>query len=442
MTGQQLKRVLGTPSLIAFGMAYMVPMTVFTTYGIVSQVTDNHLPLAYAITLIVMLFTAYSYTTMVKVNPSSGSTYSYVKNSFGTFTGFMAGWALLLDYLFIPMINYKLIGMYFNAEFPSIPTALLIVTPILLGTLLNILGIIIVSSIEYVLIALQFIFIAVFATLAIYYFMHSPSETTTSNLPLETNINYLSIFAGSAILCLSFLGFDAISTLTEEAKKPSKTVPRAIMACTLICGSLFILIAWLGQLVIPDWRFFSNIETAARELMVKLGGQTFTLIFTIIYIFGAFASAVASQASVSRILYTMGRDNSLPKTIFGTVHQRYQTPVSAIIIVGLLSLLALVLPLEFVASMISFGALVAFSFVNLTVIKHHFYDNPNNANASIIKHGLIPLIGFISCIWLWSNLSFVSIQIGICWAIIGYIIFIITKKIKRNKPDIDVIPLN
>jgi putrescine importer len=141
--GQEVrfKRVLGLPALVFFGLAYMVPLTVWTTYGIVTTSTGGHLPLAYTVTTIAMALTAYSYGRMVLVQPIAGSAYSYASRSFGRTTGFMVGWALLLDYIFLPMINYLVIGLYMQDYFPSTPQALWVIIAVVLVTGLNILGI-------------------------------------------------------------------------------------------------------------------------------------------------------------------------------------------------------------------------------------------------------------------------------------------------------------
>ena len=116
-----LLRVLGTPSLTLFGLVYMVPLTVFTTYGIVTQVTGGRLSVAYLVTLAAMVFTARSYARMAAAYPVAGSAYTYTQKSFGAPFGFLAGWSLLLDYLFLPMLNYLVIGIYMSAAIPAVP---------------------------------------------------------------------------------------------------------------------------------------------------------------------------------------------------------------------------------------------------------------------------------------------------------------------------------
>lgn len=161
------RRVLGLPSLVLFGLAYMVPLTVWTTYGVVVTKTHGFLSTAYVVTTVAMLFTAYSYGRMVVVHPVAGSAYTYASRAFGRPFGFMVGWALLLDYNFLPMINYLVIGLYMQDYFPSTPQALWVVIGVVLVTALNILGVKLLARMNFIFITAQVIFIAVFVAVSI-----------------------------------------------------------------------------------------------------------------------------------------------------------------------------------------------------------------------------------------------------------------------------------
>src|SRR4029453_14358607 len=140
-----LKRVLGVPSLVLFGLVYMVPLTVFPTYGIVTQLTGGRVAVSYVITLVAMLFTARSYARMSVAYPYAGSAYVYTQRSFGGAGGFLPGWSLMLDYLFLPMINYLVIGIYLEAAFPAVPAWVFILASIAIVTVLNVVGIVSVA---------------------------------------------------------------------------------------------------------------------------------------------------------------------------------------------------------------------------------------------------------------------------------------------------------
>lgn len=430
------KRVLGLPALVFFGLAYMVPLTVWTTYGIVTTETKGHLPLAYTVTTIAMLLTAYSYGRMVKVQPIAGSAYSYASRSFGRPVGFMVGWALLLDYIFLPMINYLVIGIYMNDYFPSTPEELWVVIAVVLVTGLNILGIKLLANANLLFVAVQFVFIAVFAVMAIGH-ISGEVEVESWTAPFYDSDTELGlVFAGAAILALSFLGFDAVSTLSEETENPRVKIPRAIILCALVGGLVYIFQSYLGHLAFPDWMSFSdNVDAASADVMTEIGGDFLNSFFTAAYVAGAFACAMASQASVSRILFAMGRDGSLPRPIFFRLHPRFRTPVTGNLLVGFFGLTALFISLATVSSMISFGALAAFSFVNLSVIKTYLIDRSERTGADVFKYGVIPFLGFAFTIYLWTKLTGTAFEVGLAWLAAGFIyLLVLTRGFQKAPP--------
>lgn len=439
VTEGRLRRALGLPSLVLFGLVYMVPLTVFTTYGIVTQTTGGRLSVAYLVTLAAMVFTARSYARMAVAYPVAGSAYTYTQKSFGAPAGFLAGWSLLLDYLFLPMINYLVVGIYLHAALPAVPAWVFVVLSIAGVTLLNIVGIVSVARANVIIIAVQAIFIVVFLILASSkVFSLGTVDVMAPIYGDGSTTGFSPVLAGAAILCLSFLGFDAVSTLSEEAKDPKRSVPQAIMIATVAAGLIFVVLSYLGQLVFPSNQF-GDVESGSLDLMMSAGGQFLQSFFTAAYVAGALGSAIASQASVARILYAMGRDGILPRAIFGYVSPRFATPVYAILAVSAVSLLAIVISLTTLASVISFGALVAFSVVNLSVIKHYFVDRQERDGARVVTNLVLPLIGFLLTVWLWTSLSGLTLIIGLCWLAVGFVWLAgVTRGFRRPTPVLDL----
>lgn len=433
-----LKRVLGVPSLVLFGLVYMVPLTVFTTYGIVTELTGGRVPVSYVITLVAMLFTARSYARMSIAYPYAGSAYVYTQRSFGGAVGFLAGWSLMLDYLFLPMINYLVIGIYLEAAFPAVPAWVFILASIAIVTVLNVVGIVSVARANVVIIAVQAVFIGAFIVFGV------ASLSGQQVDPLAPFVGDGSVdgagvlFAGAAVLCLSFLGFDSVSTLAEEAKEPTRSVPRAIMITTIAAGVIFIGLSYLAQLVFPS-NDFTDVDSAALDVMRAAGGEFLAVFFTAAYVAGAAGSALTSQASVSRIIYAMGRDGVLPTGVFGRLSERFKTPVVAILCVSAVSLLAIWIDLGLLAGMISFGALVAFSVVNLSVIKHYYVDRRERAGVAVLRNLVLPLIGFALTVWLWTSLSVQTFIVGLSWLAIGVVLLaIVTRGFRRPTPMLDL----
>lgn len=443
-TQPHMRRALGLTGLTLFGVTYMTVITVFTTYGIVNKETDGHLPASYVIAVIAMLFTAASYGAMVRRYPVAGSAYTYTQQSFGGAAGFLTGWVMLLDYLFIPMINFMLIGIYLNTQFPAVPVWVFTLVSLLLVLLFNILGINLVNKVNFVIIALSVVLVVVFVALAFKEYLGGDRSVGLIEPFTFGEGGIGAIASGAAILALSFLGFDAVSTLSEEAKHPRRDIPRAIILATLVGGFFFILVSWAGGLAFsPDWATMSQsqIDAAGTTVMDTFNVDWFTSFFVAIYVVGAFGSGMTGQVSVSRILYAMGRDGMLPKPL-SRLHRRFGTPIVAACVVSFFALSALFLPLDVVAFMISFGALAAFAMVNLSVVRTYAFPKGGRREqfgfGKWLRYLIMPLIGFALTIWLWTSLHPVTWLVGVIWLVIGVgIIAIVTGGFKRPVPKMD-----
>lgn len=426
----KLERVFGTGSLVMFGLAYLVPLTVFTTFGAVSKITEGHLPLAYLVTGVAMLFTAGSYASLVRILPLAGSAFAYSRQAFGSRIGFLTGWTLLLDYIFLPAINYLIIGIYMHAQLPELPQAVWIAGSVAIVTFLNIVGVDFVRKASVILVVAQLIFAAIFVAAAL-----MKTDATFPASPFyQPGLQWANIIAGAAILCLSFLGFDAVSTLSEEARDPSRSVPRAIMLTTVLGGGIFVLLSYAGSIILPEWQAIVASDSAGLEIMQPLG-PLMSFLFITAYLAGCMASAVASQASVSRVLFAMGREDVLPRRWFGRLSRRFHTPVRATVTVAAFSMITLVVSLDTLASLISFGALVAFSMVNLAALRIFLPRARGRGGVFLVRYGLCPLIGLILTLGLWYSLSVMALVVGLCWLGMGLLYSIVRLNVVKGLED-------
>lgn len=230
-----------------------------------------------------------------------------------------------------------------------------------------------------------------------------------------------------------------MTTFSEETINPKKIIPKAIFLVSLIGGGLFVLISYLSHLVYPNFQSFKDPDSAALEIVVYIGGNLFQSIFLAGYITGALASGLTSHASVSRLLYAMGRDGVLPKKVFGYIHPKLRTPTYNIILVGIFTLSALFVDLVTASSFINFGALVAFTFVNLSVISHYFIREKQRNGINTLKYLILPLIGASFTIWLWRSLDLKAIFLGLGWLVIGFIMLLtITKIFSKRPPELSI----
>ena len=379
-----LKRALGLPALVFFGLVYMVPLTVFTTYGIVTETTGGRLPVAYVVTLIAMFFTALSYARMAMAYPVAGSAYTYSQKSFGAPIGFLSGWSLLLDYLFLPMINYLVIGIYLRP--PSRDSGVGVCPgghrrrddPQHRRHRVGGTG------------QRRHHRRAVDLHRDLRGDGHGPISQGSVNLMAPftgdgTVSGFSVIAAGAAVLCLSFLGFDAVSTLSEEAKDPKRNVPQAIMIATVGFGP---------DLHRPGLRVAVGVPVQSvrrcRLGLARCDGGGGRAVPQHVLHRGLRRRARSVPRSPRRPRWPAScspwvATASCRSGSSAMFHCDSARPLGHPGGVSVVSLLALVIDLGILASLISFGALVAFSVVNLSVIKHYFIDQRERSGAAMVQ---------------------------------------------------------
>lgn len=433
----RLKRSLKLWQVVMMGLAYMTPMVVFDTFGIVSGITDGHVPTAYILALAAMLFTASSYGKLVKVFPQAGSAYTYTVKTISPHIGFLVGWSSLLDYLFLPMVNALLARIYLSALFPEVPSWIGVVVFVGIVTFLNLRSVNVLANFNTLLVMIQIAIMIVFIILVIKG-LHQGEGTGrifTIQPLFQDDMRLSALVAGATVLCFSYLGFDAVTTLSEETPDATKTIPRAIFLTALSGGIIFIVTSFFIQLFFPDMSRFRNPDAALPEIALYVGGKLFQSIFLVTTFVNTLASGLASHASVSRLLYVMGRDNVFPAKWFGYLHPRWKTPAFNVVLVGIISLSAIFLDLVTATSLINFGALIAFTFVNLSVISHFVIREKKHQTLKGFLHYLVsPLIGAAGVAILWVNLEFSSFTVGLIWASVGFCYLLYITKFFRSAP--------
>ncbi|WP_326955478.1 APC family permease [Amycolatopsis sp. NBC_01286] len=426
-----LQRRLGLPGVVLFGLAYMAPLIVLGTFGIVATTTGGTVPSAYLLALVAMLFTAASYGKMAATHPVAGSAYTYVRKAVDARAGFLVGWAVLLDYFFLPMVIWLIGGAYLSAEFPSVPNWIWLITFILLTTILNVLGIKIAEKANFVLMAFQILVIGFFVVLSIKQVLHVGDALASSQPFFHPGATLGTISGGAALATYSFLGFDAVTTLTEETIEPRKTIPRAILLTALIGGGIFIVLAYFTQLAHPG-SAFTDESSAAFEIATTIGGNLFASFFLAGLVVAQFASGIAAQASASRLMYAMGRDGVLPR-VFGKLQPKFATPVFGIVLTGIVGLVALALDVSTSTSFINFGAFTAFTFVNVSVIATWLRDR---SGKRVLTWVVFPVIGAVVDLWLLVNLDGIALIFGVVWLAIGIVVLAaITRGFRRPPPE-------
>ncbi|MGF6693267.1 putrescine importer [Metapseudomonas resinovorans] len=432
-----LQRTLSLGSVVLFGIAYMTPIIVLGTFGILADTTGGLVPAAYVAASVAMLFTALSYARMAAAFPVAGSAYSYVRKAINPKLGFLAGWAVLLDYLFLPMAIWLIGAAYLHSAFPAVPQAVWVLAFIGVTTAINVVGLRLAKNINGALMLVQFLVLVAFVVLCVHYVLGDASKPLWSLEPfLKEGMQLPLIMSGAAIACYSFLGFDAVSTLTEETRDPRRTIPRAILLITLIGGLIFIVTSYFVQLAHPSTEFHSA-DSAAYEIARNIGGDVFVSIFLIGLVVGQFTSGLSAQASASRLLFAMGRDGVLPHSLFGRLSERFGTPVGSIVLCGAVALLALQMDVTTSTSFINFGAFLAFTLVNLSVIFHYWLNGERCGPRELVQFLIFPLIGMLATLWLMVSLDHLAIILGLSWLALGLIYLgWLTGGFRRQPPEL------
>jgi putrescine importer len=421
--------------VVILGVAYMTPMVVFDTFGIVSGITDGRVPLAYIFALVAMLLTAFSYARFSRKTEKPGSAYTYTAESCGAKAGFFVGWCSLLDYILLPLVNALLAGIYLEAVIPSVPYWMWVMLFAGLVTLINCFRINFLANLSLVFVVAPLLLMALFIYLVIRGVGEGQGYGHVLTLaPLfNGDSSILPLIAGASILCFSFLGFDAVTTMSHETQDPKRTIPRAVMLTTLAGGIIFLTASWFIQLYFPSNVRFNNPDEALPEIVLYVGGALFQSVFLCAQIMNTFASGLATHASASRLIHIMGKDGIFHKETFGQVHSKLGTPLYAVLLVGLISLTAIALDLATVVSMISFGALIAFTAVNFSVfVKFYVRDQQRHGMKNIFLNLILPFIsvGVIMCLWF--NLERSALLFGCGWLSVGIVIFLYKKLRKQN----------
>lgn len=437
----KLDRTLGLWSVVLFGLAYMTPMIVFGTFGALASASQGTTAMAYFIAALAIFLTAASYGVMARVYPVAGSAYTYARRSLNTGVGFLVGWAVLLDYFFLPMVIWLIGAAYLTAAFPAVPAWMWIVGFIVLTTAINVIGIAFANRVNVVLMLVQLSVLVAFVALAARYVaaLNGAGGLASVRPFFEAGVPFSASVAGAAIAAYSFLGFDAVSTLTEETREPTRTMPKAIMIIAVIGGLLFTGSAYITQLAHPGGTF-ASVDSAASEIALMIGGDLFVTVFLATLVVAQFTSGLAAQASVGRLLFAMGRDGVLPAGLFGKLHETWRTPVLNLVFVGVVGLLALTLDVTTSTSFINFGAFLAFTAVNVSVIALYLKGNAIVRPLGPVLGLAVPAAGALCDLFLLWNLDSHAKLLGVLWLAIGIVyLAYLTRFFQLAPPEVEFV---
>jgi amino acid transporter len=439
---QELKRSLSLFDLLVYGLVFIVPGAPIAVFGIVFNASKGMVPLVYFIGLIAMVFTALSYMTMSRAFPVAGSVYTYAARSIGELAGFTAGWAMLLDYLLLPTLTYVVCAIAMHATWPAVPEPVWVVSLIAVSTVVNYFGIEATARTNFVLLALQLVILAVFMTLGVRALAHGSGGAHLALSPVF-NPAVLTpglIFGALSLAVLSFLGFDAISTLSEEARGGAPAIGRATILSLCVSAVLFMAQTYLASLfVLGRTQFAPGAATneAFYNVAALIGGYWLKFAITVPgVLIGGIAGALSAQAATARLLYSMARDGKLPRAL-AHVHPLRKVPERAVFLVAAVTLVLGTLmldKLELLTSMVSFGALIGFLLLHVSVLAWF----ARGRNREWLRHVAVPVVGFaIIAYVLWNAEANAKIA-GLSWLAAGLLYYAVLRMLGRRR--VSVLP--
>jgi putrescine importer len=439
-TGQapRLRRVLGLWDLIFYGVVLVQPIGAIGLFGIASRTSRGHMVATLLIAMFAMMLTAISYGRMAALYPSAGSAYTYVRKGLNAHLGFLAGWAMLLDYLIVPIINTVYGALTLQRLFPGTSLLLWVLLFTVVITVLNIRGIKTTARSNEILLAVMCVVIFGFIVQAVRYLVGTQGWGGVMSFKPFYNPDTFDmglVMAATSFAALTYIGFDGVTTLAEDVKNPRRNMLLAPAIVCLVTGLFSILQIYLAQQVAPDYNGFANVETAFYDISGRVGGTILFNAVAVTLFVACLGSGLAGQVGAARLLFGMGRDGMLPRTFFSRLSARSNTPVWNILLIGALSLLGSVtLSYQGAAEVLNFGAFLAFMGVNLSALKVFYFTPPEGHRRRIVADLVLPLLGFAVCLAIWLSLPAPAKIMGTIWTVLGVVYLAVLTRGFRTMP--------
>jgi amino acid transporter len=428
-----LHRVLKLHDLIFYGIVIIMPIAAVPLFGLGQKLSDGHMVTTIFIAMMAMILTAFSYGRMAALYPVAGSAYTYVGRGLNPHLGFLAGWAMFLDYLINPLIctiyGSLTVQRILTPLLPQIPPRILYVllAALFAGamTFLNLRGIRSTARSNLVLLVIMCAVICAFIVLAIRFVVHTHGVgalLATQPFYDPRTFHFGAIATATSFAAITYIGFDGITTLAEDVENPKRNVLLATVLVCIFTGLFSGLQIYLAQRVWPDWQSFPNIETAFMDVTRRVGGWVLFQSLAFILILANVGAGLSAQAGAARLLFGMGRDNVLPHRIFAYLDPRKNSPSYNIWIVGLLAFAgALLLSYEVGVECLNFGAFLAFMGVNLATLSTFYIKGQPGRKRRFVADAAMPVLGFLICLGIWLSLPTPAKIIGGAWLGLGII---------------------
>src|SRR5580692_4154812 len=420
---ESLRRTLSFYDLVIYGVAYVCPFGIFQSLGFVWDASNGLIVLAYILATICMYFTAKSYAVMTEAVPSAGSIYGYARHALGPFAGFIGGWMILLDYLLIPAYVYVFMAVALGTLMPQVDRAFWIVTLGAATLGINWFGVKVTSRVNLFSVAIQLAVIALLLTLGVVALYHGKGNGALTLRPLYAPDLYhlKSIFTATSICVMSYLGFDAISTLSEEVtSNDRRLVGRAILSVLFVAAAIVTVIAWVFGDLMSGFTIKDPAAATYEVVAWAMGPAASALTAWVMATLVGVTNALPMQVGVARVMYAMGRDRQLP-AVLAKIHPKHGTPYVGMVATAVISVTVSLLmryQMDELVSIVNFGALSGFLLLHVSVIAQFWVKG---RSGRWIVHLAIPVAGSIVVLAVLSGMSSMALVLGLAWLAAGLV---------------------
>jgi APA family basic amino acid/polyamine antiporter len=430
-TEYHFAKCLTALDLTFLGIGAIIGAGIFVLTGIVAATqTGPAIIYSYIIAGLACAFAALSYAELAAMIGGCGSAYGYAYAGFGELFAWIVGWDLLLEY----SIAVSAVSVGWSGYAKDILKALHIYLPQnfltspLNGGIMNIPALFIISTLTIllsfgikssarfnnVMVLVKLIVISLFIVVASTEF--NPQYWTPFN-----PFGWQGVVEGASLIFFAYVGFDAVSTAAEEAKRPQTDLPIGIIASLVVCTVIYMIVAGLLTGIVPYTEL--NVSSPISHAMILLGHRFVAATIAVGAIAGLTTVMLVLFYGLSRVFFAMARDGLLP-VYFAKTHPESKVPLRIIILCGLLmGTTAALIPIDDLAELVNIGTLFAFIIVCSGVIylRYTHPDIPRPFKTPFMPY--IPSFGIICCLYLIYNLPFVTLIRFIAWMVAGMLIY-------------------
>jgi len=405
----ELRRQLGLFQTTLYGVGLILGAGIYVLIGQATGIAGGAVWMPFVLGAILAAFTGLSYAELVSMYPRAAAGYVYVKNAFrNEFLAFIVGWLTV----FTAIVSASAVALGFAgyfAEFFGFPIVMAAVLLILALSCVNFYGIRESSWMNVVFTMIEVSGLAFIIYLGLTF--TGTSEVNYFDSPLGMN----GIFLATGLLFFAYTGFENIANVAEEANKPTKVVPRAILLSILITAIVYILVA-LSVVRVLDWQTLGTSTAPLADIARHAAGTAGQFGLSVIALFATTNTVLISLIAASRIIYGMARHGSLPP-LLASIHVRTGTPWIAILAVMVVAaILVFAGNIETVANITVLALIIVFAFVNLSLILLRFkepnLERPFKVPLALGKVPIIPLLGFITSVALMTQFDAYVLYFG------------------------------